>query len=126
MKPLLITFCFFLLVKTSLCQQNYDAASIPKELLSHASAVIRDEESVVTVEDLDNTLFHYKLAVTILNKNGDDQARIEIEHDKSTVIKYVKGAIYNEFGKQIGKFSESDFEEDVFDEEEFQEPSPSG
>lgn len=92
-------------------QQNYDASLIPKELLSHASAVVRDGETDIVVEDLDNTLVHYKTAVTILNKNGDDMARIEIAHDKSTVIKYVKGAVYDEFGKQTNKFSEGDFED---------------
>ena len=104
MRSLLLIPCLLTSFTIASAQQNYDASLIPKELLSHASAVVRDGEMNVIVEDLDNTLVHYKTAVTILNKNGDDMARIELAHDKSTVIKFVKGAIYNEFGKQTGKF----------------------
>jgi len=92
-------------------QQNYDASLIPKELLPYAGAVIRDKDESVEVEGLENTIYHIKEAITILNKNGDDLAHIDIEHDKSALIKYVKGAIFNEFGKQTGKFNESDFED---------------
>jgi transglutaminase-like putative cysteine protease len=109
----LIALTFFLLagyIKAS-AQQSYDASLIPKELLPYARAVIRDKEEEVEISGLDNTTYHIKEAVTILNKNGDDFAHIEIEHDKSTVIKYVKGSIYNAFGKQTGKFSESDFDD---------------
>jgi hypothetical protein len=103
----------FLLLNAGLAnaQQNFDASLIPKNLLPYASAVIRNEETSVEVQDLNNTIIHKKLAVTILNKNGDDMARIEIGHDKSTVIKSIKGTIFNEFGKQTGKFSGSDFDD---------------
>jgi len=108
-----IIIAFFLLVTSVIAnaQQNYDASLIPKELLPYASAVIRDKQESVQVEGLDNTIYHIKEAVTILNKNGDDLAHIVIAHDKSTVIKYVKGAIYNEFGKQTGKFNEGNFDD---------------
>ena len=110
MKSTTIIFCLLLACFITKAQ-NYDASLIPKELLPYASAVIRDKEETVEVNDLDNTTYHIKEAVTILNKNGDDMARLEIEHDKSMVIKYVKGLIYNQFGKPIGKFSESDFDD---------------
>lgn len=111
MRSGIITLSFLFYSCLALCQQNYDASLIPQELMAHASAVIRSHEMTVEVEDWDNTIVHFKTAVTILNKNSDDLAHIEIEHDKSRVIKYVKGAIYNEFGKQTGKFSENDFED---------------
>jgi hypothetical protein len=111
MKSILIAFSLIISCNIVRAQQNYDASLIPKELLPYASAVVRDEEQNIIVEDFDNTLVHFKTAVTILNKNGDHMAHINIEHDKITVIKYVKGAIYNQFGKQIGKFSEGDFED---------------
>ncbi len=95
----------------ALAQQNYDTSLIPKELLPYACAVVRDDETNVTVEDFNSTILHEKKAVTILNKNGDFMASIGLEHDKSTVIRSIKGAIYNQFGKQTGKFSESDFED---------------
>jgi hypothetical protein len=111
MKSILIAFSLIISYTIAIAQQNYDASLIPKELLPYASAVLRDEEQNIVVEDFDNILVHFKTVVTILNKNGDHMAHINLEHDKSTIIKYVKGAIYNQFGKQTGKFSEGDFED---------------
>jgi transglutaminase-like putative cysteine protease len=109
---LLIISSFLLTVCTlANAQQNYDASLIPKELLPYASAIIRDKEENVEVNSLNNTTYHIKEAITVLNKNGDNIAQMVVEHDKSTIIKYIKGAVYNAFGKQIGKFSESDFDD---------------
>jgi len=111
MRSIIITFCLIITCTLTNAQQNYDVSLIPKELLPYASAVIRDEEEIVTIEDLNNTLYYKKEAITVLNKNGDDIAHIVVEHDKSKVIRYIKGSVYNAFGKQTGKFSESDFDD---------------
>ena len=92
-------------------QQNYDAGLIPKELLPYASAVVREDEFDVEVESMESTIIHAKMAITILNKNGDHMAGINLTHDKNDVIKSVKGLVYNEFGKVIAKFSEGDFDD---------------
>ena len=100
------------LVNTGLfAQTNYDASAIPKELLPYASAVIRNEEITVDVKSPDDVITTTKQAITVLNRNGDEMAHIVIEHDKSNVIKYVKGAVFNSFGKQTAKFSESNFDD---------------
>ncbi len=111
MRAIRLTFFLLLLVLNAAAQQNYDVSLISKELLPHASAVVRDKEETVVVEGMDNTIYHIKQVITILNKNGDHMANLNIGHDKSTIIKYVKGTIYNEFGKQIGKFTEGNFED---------------
>ncbi len=90
-------------------QQNYDASLIPKELLPYASSVVRNDDESIEVKDVDNAFLTVKKAITVLNKNGDDNARIIIYYDKDDVVKNIKGVVYNEFGKQIGKFSQSDF-----------------
>src|ERR1700733_8466327 len=90
-------------------QQNYEVGLIPKELLTHANSVVRDEETSIEVKDMDNAVEHVKKAVTVLNTNGDENAHIVIYYDKGDVVKSVKGVVYNEFGKQTAKFSESDF-----------------
>lgn len=95
--------------KTLNAQSIYNAASILKELMPYASAVVRNEETTVEVKSLDNVIYHVKGAVTVLNKNGDDEAEIVIFYDKTHVIKEAAGFIYDEFGIQIAKFSESGF-----------------
>jgi hypothetical protein len=104
-------FVIFLLTATiaAHAQQNYDASLISKDLLPYASAVVRSQEVNAEVKDIENTVYHFKTAITILNKNGDNLGRIAIIYDKSNTIKYIKGSIYDEFGKQLRKFSESDF-----------------
>ncbi|SHM11821.1 DUF3857 domain-containing protein [Mucilaginibacter sp. OK098] len=111
MRSFIIICCFIAISTLAKAQQNYDASLIPKDLLPYASSVVRNEEITIEVKALDNTVYHVKKAITVLNKNGDDDAHIVIYHDKNDVIKNVKGVVYNEFGKQIDKFSESKFDD---------------
>jgi Domain of Unknown Function with PDB structure (DUF3857) len=111
MKLIILIICLLISCTFSKAQQNYDSSLIPKELLPYASAVIRDEEMNVEVSDLDNTTVHFKMAVTVLNKNGNRLAKIYIEHNKNISIKFARGLIYDQFGKQTGKFSEGNFED---------------
>ncbi|MDB5134243.1 MAG: hypothetical protein JWP37_846, partial [Mucilaginibacter sp.] len=108
-----ITIALGLLVLSTMlkAQNNYDASLIAKDLLPYASAVVRNEEVTIEVKDLDNTIYHVKRAITVLNKNGDDIAYMVVWHNKSNIIRYIKGTYYNEFGKLSGKFSESDFKD---------------
>ena len=92
-------------------QENYAVSDIPKDLLPYASCVVRNEDIGLEVKDLNNTTYHIKTAITVFNKNGENFAHIAIFHDKSNVIKSIKGTVYDEFGKQTGKFSESDFDD---------------
>jgi hypothetical protein len=111
MRSFIITGCLIVLSTLANAQQNYDASLISKDLLPYASAVVRNEEVSVEVKDLDNAVYRVKKAITVLNKNGDDYAHIAIYYDKNISIKSVKGVVYDQFGKQIGKFSESNFDD---------------
>jgi len=99
----------------SICQlagaQNYKADLIPKNLLPYASSVVRTDETTVTIKDNDNVTYHVKYAITVLNKNGEDDAEIVLWHNKSRTIKSIKGTVYNEFGQPVSKFGESDFKD---------------
>jgi hypothetical protein len=111
MRYIILTFCLLSMALLANAQQNYDISLIPKELLPYASAVVRDDEMTIDVKSPDDAIVHEKTAVTIFNKNGDHMASIEQPYNKSTVIKNIKGTIYNEFGKQIAKFNEGNFED---------------
>ena len=93
-------------------QQNYETGLISKDLLTHANSVVRDEETSIEVKDFDNAVERVKKVVTVLNAKGDNNAHIIIYYDKSDVVKNIKGVVYNAFGKQIAKFSESDFSDE--------------
>jgi hypothetical protein len=106
-----LLFFFLFFVTYANAQQNYDSSLIPKELLPYASSVIRHEETTIEIKDIDNVIYHVQKAITILNKNGADDADIAIWYNKNNSIKSVKGIMYDEFGKPMGKFSESAFED---------------
>lgn len=108
MRTLLLSI-FTLFTCTLTYAQDYAVSSIQKELLPYASAVVRNEEITIEVKDLNTTVYHYKQAVTVLNKSGDEHADILVWYDKNRKVKYIKGVIYDEFGKNIGKFSERNF-----------------
>lgn len=97
---------------TANAQQNYDVSLIPKELLSHASAVIRNNEIAVDVKSLDGVNQHVKYAVTVFNKNGDNEAGLTLEYNKLNQIKYIKGIVYNEQGVPVSKIAERDFKDE--------------
>ncbi len=111
MRYLYITVMFILTSVSLKAQQNYDVGLIPRDLLAHASAVIRNNEIIVEVKSLDGVNEHIKYAVTVFNKNGDNEAKLHVWYDKINSIKYIKGIIYNEFGKPINKIAERDFED---------------
>ena len=98
-----------ILTVTAHAQTTYEASTIPKDLLPYASAVVRKLEVVTEVKDLTNTSNHIKEVVTILNKNGDDNADMVVWYNKSNRIKYIKGVVYDEFGKLVSKFSDKNF-----------------
>ena len=111
MRAGLLLFFLLIISLAAGAQDNYDVSLISKDLLPYASAVVRNNEVNVEVKDYDNTLYHIKTAVTILNKNGNNIADIVVWHDKTNIIKGIKGMVYNQFGKPVKKFSESDFED---------------
>ena len=110
MIKLILAFALLSAGISSACgQSNYDVSLIPRELMPYASSVVRTQQKIVEVKSLDNVIVTVKKTVTVLNKNGDDNAHIVISYDKDEAIKNIKGVVYNQFGKQITKFSEADF-----------------
>ena len=110
---MIIKYCSWFIICTlaftAQAQTSYETAAIPKDLLPYASAVVRKMEVVTEVKDLNNTVNHVKQVITILNKSGDSNADIVVWYNKSNRIKYIKGVIYDEFGKTLNKFSDKNF-----------------
>ncbi|WP_374948138.1 DUF3857 domain-containing protein [Mucilaginibacter sp.] len=109
MRALYICLFSCMLALTAGAQGLYNANLIPQELLPYASAVMRNNEVTLEVKDPDNTIYHVKTAITVLNKNGVDIAHIILWHNRTNLIRYVKGMVYNEFGQATGKFTEKEF-----------------
>src|ERR1700749_3545437 len=112
MRRLLSTIlCLLGMCSGAIAQENYDISLLPKKLMPYASAVIRNEEITTEVKDLDYSTYHVKRAIAVLNKNGDEKIGLDIFYNKNTTIRYIKGSIYNEYGKVIQKIAERDFDD---------------
>jgi hypothetical protein len=111
MKKLFWLTTLYISVLNASAQTAYQAATIPKELLPYASAVVRKLEVVNEVRDLSNVVYRYKKVITVLNKNGDDEADLVIWYDKGRRIKYIKGVIYDEIGNFVKKITEKNFDD---------------
>jgi len=90
-------------------QNEYAADQIPLTLKSRANAVIRKMETLVDMRADNNVIINVRNAITVLNKNGDEEAQIALFYDKNTSIKYAKGLILDAFGKATSKFTLSNF-----------------
>ncbi|HWD89694.1 MAG TPA: DUF3857 domain-containing protein [Mucilaginibacter sp.] len=107
----LIFLSLLLVSGTAIAQSSYDTGLMPKELMPYAGAVVRNEEITTEVKSLDNVIYHVKRVVTVLNKNGDEEADLAVFYNKSTSVRSLKGIIYDEFGKATQKISSGDFED---------------
>lgn len=109
MKAILTLLCLIFFTINGFSQDNYDADLIPANLKNRANAVIRNEETQVDMRSPDNVMLTVKLAITILNKNGEGNARLVIFYDKNTNIKNIKGEVYNAAGILTKKFNQNNF-----------------
>lgn len=112
MKSVFIFFSLMLLAKAGFTQDNYDSDLIPSGLKNRANATIRNEETVIDMRAPDNVILTVKKAVTVLNKNGDDKARLVLFYDKNTSIKSIKGEVYNAAGILTKKFTQNNFSDE--------------
>jgi len=112
MKSIFIFFSLMFLAQAGFSQDNYDSDLIPSTLKNRANATLRNEETLIDMRSPDNVLLTVKKAITVLNKNGDDKARLVLFYDKNTSIKSIKGEVFNAAGILIKKFNQSNFSDE--------------
>lgn len=110
-KYLAIPFLYFPLVFASLAQSRLDlnVNLIPKELITNANAVVRSQEFITEVADIDNVIYKRKTAITILNSSGAEYAPMIVHYDKSIAVKNLSGNLYDKSGTLVYKIPESKF-----------------
>jgi hypothetical protein len=101
----------FLSLRTSAGEILYKASDIPKELRENARAVIRNHDEVFEVTSISKGELKVSYAITILNKNGIDDANFSENYDKFHSISGIKGRVFDENGVLIKKFSPDDIKD---------------
>lgn len=102
-----------LLTFSPLFSQNLDLSilTIPDSLKTNANAVIRYDHTNIEMLSASNMTIQKEFAVTILNKHGDTEGKLEIYYDDHRKIKDVEIRVYNALGSEIKKIKKSDFKD---------------
>lgn len=107
----LILFSSLILMGSNLAIAQYEVSNIPKELLSRASATVREEQRTFNIISPSEMVETVRSVITVHNNSGDDYANMILGYDKSKQIKSVKGEILDEDGKSLKKFGIKDFKD---------------
>lgn len=90
---------------------QYDVSVLNEQLTKNADAVIRLEERIFTVKAINEASLRVNMAVTILNKEGDNFAPLFIRYDPQRKVKNIECSIYDAGGKEIKKVKNSEIED---------------
>lgn len=113
MKRILYT-CFLLLAAAGLKaaeDPDYKVSSIPAALLKNADVVKRTEEYTIKVEGLKDVYVTQRVAITVMNENGNDFAHIFENYGILRDVRSIKGALYDADGKQIRKLKSAEIKD---------------
>jgi hypothetical protein len=105
MKRLLI---FFLILPSGLISGQYDAGSIPPELLINANAVVRKQDEVFTVTAINRATYRFTHVITVLNERGKSHGIFAAHYDKFTKANFIGGSIYDSKGNLQRKVRKKD------------------
>jgi Domain of Unknown Function with PDB structure (DUF3857)/Transglutaminase-like superfamily len=89
----------------------YAAASIPKELLLNANAVIRKFDLTYEVKDLTHAIEKEHKIVTILNEKGKRYGEPVFSYDKFSSIEDIEANFYDKSGKLVRKLKKRDIKD---------------
>jgi len=93
-------------------QENfYTSFTIPNNLRQNANAVVRSNEQIITINDIDNMTVFEKRIITVLNKEGNDDVGAYVPYDNNVKIKELEVQVYNDFGALLKKVKKNDFKD---------------
>jgi transglutaminase-like putative cysteine protease len=90
---------------------TYDANLIPDSMKTNANAVIREEIMEYLYITSQNNVLKIKQVITVLNKNGDNQAILEIGYDKFRKVNIINANIYKADGEPYRKIKTSEIKD---------------
>jgi hypothetical protein len=89
----------------------YPVSTIPDSLKQNANAVIRLDQTIITISSQrDMNIKNYKV-VTVFNENGWKTLDVMEYYDKSTSINSIDATVYNAIGNEIKKIKRKDFKD---------------
>ncbi len=92
-------------------EKDLAISKIPFQLLLNANSVVRNEELIIEVEDVDKMSITNKKVITVLNANGDDSAIAYQYYDDDIKIRKQFLKVYNATGNEIKEYKQRDFKD---------------
>lgn len=89
--------------------QNYPVSEISDVLKKNASAVVRNESTVLEINKIDEIVYRNSSAITVINKDAVGFAIPRIYYEKGNAASNIKVTVYDEKGVKIKSYSKSDF-----------------
>ena len=88
---------------------QYPASTITEQLRENAYAVVRLEKTSFKIIDAGKAVLSKHILVTILNERGAELfSDFETDYDKHTVVKDMKGYIYDQAGNEVFRLKKTD------------------
>ncbi|WP_210462780.1 DUF3857 domain-containing protein [Rufibacter roseolus] len=90
---------------------TYAALTISPALSKGANAVVRIEETTFTVTSPKTATERIRRVITVLNEEGKGYAQLVVPYDKLNKVDYIKGTLYDMFGKKASTLKASDIKD---------------
>jgi Domain of Unknown Function with PDB structure (DUF3857) len=87
---------------------EYAVSRIPLTLLKNANSVVRQNLTIYEIYSLTKMRIRHKLAITILNENGDRFAQLVVHYDKLRSVESIDGALYDANGNELKSVKNKD------------------
>jgi hypothetical protein len=107
-QPITLILALAALCTSTLNAQDYTATLIPDSLLENANSVIRDYSEIIELNSMNNNTKRIHIAITIINRNGDNDATLFVPFDKDSKVTILKSKLYDKNGKLVKKIKNSE------------------
>lgn len=109
MKSLFLWCCGLIGMQLSHAQSDYSIATLSDSLKQNANAVVRLDQTQVTISSQREMRVTYKRVVAVLNENGLSAIRGFEDYNKRKSIKDIHAVVYDAAGHEIKKIRRKDF-----------------
>jgi len=109
--PVFALFFLLFTVFSSAQKSEFPAFTISDSLKQNANAVVRLDQTDITILSQRSMNTKNHRVVTVFNKKGFDDIDAYEFYDKSTSVKNIEAIIYDAFGKEIKKIKRKDFKD---------------
>lgn len=101
---------FFVVTQITFSQtKEYSYFSIPTELKENANAVVRNNQTEVIVNSINQLTIKHKRVITVLNKLGDNRVNAYQHYNNHSKVNAISAVIYDVNGEKIKKYSKNKF-----------------